>query len=82
MLVDVVINLICEVRDDPLTALVLFFLYIARLYSKSDLSLNHLESFDINESHSNYCVSVSVDTLKVSKVIVMSHNASAGGEKR
>jgi hypothetical protein len=65
----------------PLTALVLFFLYIVRLNSKSDLSLNHPESFDINESHSDYCVSVSLDTLKVSKVIVMSHNASSGKKK-
>ena len=65
----------------PLRALVLFFLYIVRLYSKSDLSLNHPNSFDTNESHSDYCVSVSLDTLKASKVIVMSHNASAGEKK-
>jgi hypothetical protein len=61
----------------PITALV-FFLYIVRLYSKSDLSCNHPKSFDKNESHSHYCVSASGDPLKISKVIWMSHNASAG----
>jgi hypothetical protein len=65
----------------PLIALVLFFLCVVRLNRKSDLSLNHTESYDINESHSDYCVSVSLDTLKVSKVIVMSHNASSGKKR-
>lgn len=65
----------------PLTALVLFLLYIVCLYSKSGLSLNHPDICDISESHSDYCVSVSCDTLKASKVIVMSHNASAWGRE-
>jgi hypothetical protein len=75
-------TLIHDSGTSPVTALLLFLLYCACPYTENGLSLNHLESYETNESCSEYCLSVSGDTLKARKDIVVSQNASAGKEKK